>query len=114
VKPHIPAKNIAMIADHEDMAGFRTICECTNENHSVDTWIEVENFEDTKTIIVSFHINTYQHPFARNFWHRIKNAFKVLIGVDQRSQEIILNQQQAINWCKAVETTVKRIEKMTL
>lgn len=112
MKPQTPANKIAQIGEFGDMVGFRTICECTSEHHSVDTWIEVgEMFEDGEEVYVTFHVNTYTHPFAEGFWQRIKNAAKVLFGVDQQQQEIVLTKQQAISWCKAVETTVKNLEK---
>lgn len=112
MKAQTPAKNTAMMAEYKDMVGFRTICECTSDHHSVDTWIEVNAInDDMDEITVTFYINTYQHPFAWNFWQRVKNAFMILIGVDQRSQEIILKRQQAINWCKAVENTVNKLDK---
>jgi hypothetical protein len=112
MKAQTPANKVTKIGEFRTCEGYRTICECTSEDHSVDTWIEVgELFEDYEDVYVTFHVNTYSHPLAMGFWQRVKNAAKVLFGVDQRQQEIILTKQQAINWCKAVETTAKKLEK---
>ena len=113
MKPEKPANKIAKLGEFNNCEGYRTICECTSENHSVDTWIEVGGmFEDSiDDISITFYVNTYNHPFSEGFWQRVKNAGWLILGVDQRQHEVILTKQQALNWAKAVENTIKRLEK---
>jgi hypothetical protein len=106
-----PAIGIAKIFEHKESVCYRIECECTSNNHAVDTWIEVERtFDDLEDISVIFYVNTYTHPFARGFWQRIKNAAKVLIGVDEQYHEILLKQQSAKNWIAAVEKSINEYQ----
>ena len=112
MEPESPARGVTTIGEFDNCVGLRTICECTTEDHSVDTWIEVGRlYDDMEDIIVTFHVNSYSHPLAEGFWQRVKNAGLMLIGVDQRQQEILLTKQQALNWCSAVQKEIKRMEK---
>lgn len=107
-----PAAGISKLFEHTDAVCYRIECECTSSNHSVDTWIEVERaFDDCEDISVRFYVNTYSHPFARGFWQRLKNAGKVLLGIDEQQHEILLKQQAAKNWISAVESAITEYKK---
>jgi hypothetical protein len=112
MKAEKPATSISKTAEFKDSVCYRIECDCLSENHHVDTWIEVERtFDDLEDISVTFYVNTYTHPFARGFWQRIKNAAKVLIGVDEQQHEILLKPQAAKNWIQAVENSINNFEK---
>jgi hypothetical protein len=112
MKAEKPATGISILSKYQNSVCFRVECKCTSSNHSVDSWIEVERvFDDVEDISMCFYVNTYTHPFARGFWQRIKNAVKVLIGVDERQHEILLNRQSAKNWVSAVENAINEYKK---
>jgi hypothetical protein len=102
-----PATGISKLADYPKAKCYRVDCECTTPDHAVDTWIEVERaFDDCEDISVRFYVNTYSHPLANGFWQRLKNACKILVGVDQQQHEILLKQQAAKNWISSVEKAI--------
>lgn len=112
MKAEVPAIGISKIADFKDSVCYRIDCDCTSHDHSVDTWIEVDQpYDDCDMVSVRFFINTYTHPFSDGFWQRVKNAYKVLMGVDEQQHEILLKPQAAKNWTAAVNSTIATIEK---
>jgi hypothetical protein len=107
-----PATGVCKLIEHKDSVCYRIDCDCTSNNHAVDTWIEVERlFNDCEDISVRFYVSTYTHPFARGFWQRLKNASKILLGVDEQQHEILLKQQAAKNWITAVENAINEYKK---
>lgn len=99
-----PAVGVAKTFDDGELVGLKTLCQCGSDQHSVDTWIEIEScFGD---ISVTFNI-TQENV---GIFARIKRAFSVLCGFDSHEHEIILSKQQAINWIRSVETTINTME----
>lgn len=115
MKPQTPAKNTTQIHEDDQSIGFRTVCACTSDRDSVDTWIELDRaYEESDEITVTFYVNTYSSPLADNFWKRIKNACSILLGKEKQQSEILLTKQQALNWCKAVEDSIQRLENQSM
>jgi hypothetical protein len=112
MKAEKPATSISKTAEFKDSVCYRIECDCLSENHRVDTWIEVDQpYSDFKMVSIRFHVNTYTHPFSHGFWQRVKNACKVLMGVDEQQHEILLKPQAAKNWVNAVNSTIKTLGK---
>lgn len=112
MKSEKPATGISKTAEFKDAVSYRIDCDCTSPTHSVDTWIEVDQpFSDVEMVSIRFHVNTYTHPFSDGFWQRVKNASKVLMGVDEQQHEILLKLQAAKNWVSAVSNTIITIQK---
>jgi hypothetical protein len=112
MKPEQPATGVSKILDMGDTVCYRIDCVCNSQDHSVNTWIEVEqSWEDIDQISVMFFVKTYNR-YNENIWQRIKQAAKILFtGVDEKEHEILLKPQAALNWIKAVEETIERMKK---
>jgi hypothetical protein len=106
-----PATGISKTIDLNKAICYRIDCVCTSKEHSVDTWIEVEQpWDDIDQISVMFYVNTY-NKYNQNIWQRIKQAAKILFtGVDEKEHEILLKPQAALNWIKAVEDTISKMK----
>lgn len=108
-----PAQGISAEYDTEDMKSYRINCDCTCEDHAVDTWIEVEAEPDFG-ICVSFFVKTWTPASLAEggLWVRIKKAANILFkGVDTQTHDIILKEQVARNWIGAVESAITDLKE---
>jgi len=106
MKAQKPAEGILKEYDTEDAKCYHIICDCTCEDHAVDTWIEVGAF-DEMGVDVTFYVKTYTPHTVAGIWDRIKAACNVLFkGVDTQMHSIFLKEQVARNWISAVENSI--------
>lgn len=100
-----PLKGISKIAN----GAYRINCECTSQDHTVDCWIEVDHaFEDNPELLSITHYVTMYSKCYENLWQRIKAACNILFkGVDIKEHEILLTDEAARNWIKAIQSKLK-------
>jgi hypothetical protein len=113
MKAQEPAQGICKTQDWGDAKVYHIECDCTCEDHSVSTWIEVEAEEDFGTV-VTFYVKTWT-PYSLSqagLWTRIRKAVSILFkGVDTQEHDIILKEQAARNWIAAVEKSIKDVKE---
>jgi hypothetical protein len=110
MKAQTPAKGISQTASYPDARSYKIECECSDRDHAVDMWIEVDGDPDTKDVEVGFYVDTWTPVWDSGF-SRVKTAWNVLLkGVNRQEHHIILSKQAALNLAKVVEQTVKRLD----
>lgn len=111
MKPQKPAKGIMLTSEWSDSKAFHVECDCTDPDHAVDMWIEVEADDDLKdTISVSFYVKTTNEVW-REGYSRLRAVWDILTkGVHTQSNNLLLNKQSALNFAEAIKTTVKDLE----
>ena len=106
-----PAKGIVEEYDDEGCKAYRVDCDCSNEDHAVSTWIEVSAFDEIG-VDVNFYVKTWT-PYdlaSGGLWGRIKKACNILFkGVDTQEHNILLSEQVATNWIRAVEKAMQDV-----
>ena len=50
-----PLQGIMKTAEYQDAVSFRVACDCHDNNHDVDVWIEVEKDDEVHEITVTFY-----------------------------------------------------------
>lgn len=103
-----PAQGICKVQDWGDARLYHVECDCTCEDHVVQTWVEAEAEPDFG-VCVTFYVKTWTPASIASggLWQRIKKAANILFkGVDTQEHDIILKEQAALNWISAVENAM--------
>jgi hypothetical protein len=109
MQPQDPARGISLLSDNDSYKHYRLHCDCTDDSHSVDTFIEVESDKEINTVTVTFFVNTW-NPIYKNFLDRLKAAWSILIsGRYEQQHDIVLNKQAALNFSSAISNSVHQL-----
>ena len=110
MKYQTPAQGIMQTGDWKDAKSFHIECECTDSNHAVNMWIEVDGDKDIQDVQVGFYVDTWT-PFWDTKFNRFKAAWNILVkGINRQEHHILLNKQAALNFAGAITETVKQLE----
>lgn len=112
MKSQKPAKGIMLTGEWEDAKAFHIECDCTDPDHTVEMWIEVDGESDLPELVtVSFYVKT-TNEFWREGYSRIRAVWDILTkGVHTQSNTLLLNKQAALNMADAIKRTVKEMDK---
>lgn len=109
-----PANGIMLTNQWKDAKSFHIECECTDSDHAVDMWVEVEMDQDEDSyhaVTVSFFVKT-TNAFWEKGYNRFRAAWDILTkGVHQQEHHLILHRQAALNMANAITRTVKELDK---
>ena len=94
-----------------DAHSYLVECECTCEDHAVDTWIAVDRDSEVNDIDVTFYVKTHVPIWNFGLFQRIKLAVLILFnGEVERQHSILLKPQVAKNWIVAVQQSIDDLE----
>lgn len=111
MKAQIPAEGIMQTGNWPDAHSFHIECECSDPNHAVDMWIEVNPDRETESVALGFYVQGTA-PFWQEGWNRFRAAWQVLTqGYYRTENHLILSKQAAVNLTGAVEQSIKKLEK---
>jgi len=111
MKAQEPAEGISATGIWNDARSFRINCECTDENHSVDAWLEINKEKDLPSIELAFYVNTWT-PYFANWGERLRAVFDILFkGVHRQQHTLLLTKQAAINVANAITSSVQLLEE---
>lgn len=106
-----PIRNIMKTGEWPDTEAYRVACECHDNLHDLDVWIEVESDQEVREITVTFYKEMYTPIWDRGF-NRFREAFRMLFfGQSRMAGSIILKQQVAANLVAVIQDSIKRLEK---
>jgi hypothetical protein len=111
MKPQKPANGIMLTNEWMDAKTFHIECDCTDPDHAVDMWVEVEGDHILpNTVTVSFYVKTTNEVW-REGYSRLRAVWEILTkGVHTQSNTLLLNKQAALNFAEAIKTTVKELD----
>ena len=114
IKAQTPASGISESSSLDNAKIYHIECDCTCEDHAVDTWIEVDAETDFG-VNITFYVKTWT-PYSLStdgMWKRIKKAYNILVkGVDIQEHGIVLKEQAALNWVTAVQNAIADIQDL--
>lgn len=111
MKAQVPAEGISTLSSWDDARSFRISCECTDPNHDVNMWIEVNKDKDLPEIELAFYVDTWT-PYFENWSQRLKAVYDILFkGVHRQQHTLLLKKQAAINVANAITSTVQLLEE---
>ena len=108
-----PALNIMKTAEYDDAVSFRVACDCHDNAHDVDVWIEVEKDDEVHEITVTFY-RELDTPWWETGFNRFREAWQILVhGRSRFSGSLIMRAEAADNLCAAIQTSIQRLQKKT-
>jgi hypothetical protein len=106
-----PAQGIMLDRDYGGSKSYTIACDCTDPDHSVDMWIELEGDKDCRDVTMTFFVNTTT-PFWKEGFSRIKAAWTILVhGYREDHHSLILNKQAALNVANTITTVITELEE---
>ena len=96
-------------SEYEDAVSFRVACDCHDNRHDVDVWIEVERDDEVHDITVTFY-RELDTPWWETRFNRFREAWNILAhGRSRFSGSLILRPEAADNLCAAIQTSIARL-----
>jgi hypothetical protein len=110
MKSQQPASGILLTHQFDNATSYHIECDCSESDHAVKMWIELESDHELDLITLKFYVNTWT-PFWETGFNRIKTAWKVLTtGSHQQQHCLLLSKQSAINLASTISTNVNKLE----
>lgn len=106
-------KNIMSVGAWSDTHAYRVACDCHNNDHDLDVWVEVVPDKDCGDITVTFYKDIYV-PFWKSGLTRLQEAWRVLFtGHATRQGDFIMDKTTARDLCSLIERSIQDLEKKT-
>lgn len=112
MKSEQPATNIMKTGNWADAKAFRIACDCQDPSHDVTAWIEIEDDQEFKQVVMTFYVNVTT-PFWRTGFNRIREAWNILVhGHSRYEHGFILNERTAENMFGALRNASDQLKKL--
>ena len=112
MKPQTPALNISKTGEWPDATAYKMACDCHDNDHAVDLWIEVDPDTELKDITISFHVQTTA-PFWEKGFNRFKLIWELLTtGYYKSEHHFILNEQTATNLITIIKKDLTKFKQI--
>ena len=106
-----PALGIMTTASYPDARSFRVACDCHDNSHDVDVWIEAEPDSETKEITVTFY-RELDTPWWESGFNRFREAWQILRhGRSRFSGSLIVRAETAQHLCDAIQSSIQLLKK---
>jgi hypothetical protein len=104
-----PLQGIMKTSEYDDAVSFRVACDCHDNLHDVDVWIEVERDDEIHEITVTFY-RELDTPFWETGFNRFREAWNILVhGRSRFSGSLIMRAEAADSLCSAIQTSIARL-----
>jgi hypothetical protein len=111
MKSETPAIGIMKTNVWDDAHAYNIQCSCSDVDHAVDAWIEVDHDKDIEEITVTFYVTTTYQGW-KGLWERIKDATDMLCGKsDTRSHSLLLTKQAGLNFSDAIKQSIEDLDE---
>ena len=109
-KKTLPARGIMTTGVYDGARAFRVACDCQDNAHDVDVWIEVETEKDVNEVTVTFY-RELDTPFWEPGFNRLREAWRILVhGRSRFSGSLIIGAETAETLCDAIRSTVEELK----
>ena len=111
IKAQTPALNISKSGEWNDAVAYKITCDCHDNDHTVDMWIEVDPDTELKDITISFHVQTTA-PFWEKGCTRFKLMWQLLTtGYYKSEHYFIMNEQTATTLIDVLKKDLVKLKK---
>lgn len=124
-----PANGIVVLRDNKGFKHYKVTCECSSDGHQHDVFVESDKYDDVIVTIYSKQTTSFQKRFAvtyqensvllffKEFFNNLFSKIRLTKdiwckGYIEYESDIILNQQQALNYSTALKNAVKDLERV--
>jgi hypothetical protein len=105
MKMQIPAEGIMKTNDWGDSRVYRIACNCGDENHNHNMWIEADEHD----IIVTIYTTTKTNFWSKTRWYHMWTLLTK--GYIDTESTVCLNKQQALNYAETLKSSITDVEE---
>ena len=105
MKMQIPAEGIMKTNDWGDSRVYRIACNCGDENHNHNMWIEADEHDITVIIYTTTKTNFWSKTRWYHMWTLLTKGY-----IDTEST-VCLNKQQALNYAETLKSAIVDVEE---
>ena len=104
MKMQIPAEGIMQTNDWGDSRVYRIACNCGDENHNHNMWVEADDHDITVTIYTTVKTNYWSKTRWYHIWTLLTKGY-----IDTEST-VCLTKQQALNYAETLKSAIIDVE----
>ena len=101
----VPAEGIMKTNDWGDSRVYRIACNCHDENHNHNMWVEADDSDIVVTIYTTGKTNYWSKTRWYHIWTLLTKGY-----VDTESS-VHLNKQQALNYAETLKSAITDVEE---
>ena len=100
----IPAEGIMKTNDWGDSKVYRVACNCGDENHNHNMWVEADDCDISVTIYTTGKTNYWSKTRWYHIWTLLTKGY-----IDTEST-VCLTKQQALNYAETLKSAIEDLE----
>jgi hypothetical protein len=100
----IPAEGIMQTNDWGDSKVYRIACNCHDETHNHNVWVEADDCD----IIVTVYTTGKTNFWSKTRWYHIWTLLTK--GYIDTESSVHLNKQQALNYAETLKSAIEDVE----
>ena len=104
MKSQTPAEGIMKTNDWGDSRVYRIACNCGDENHNHNMWVEADDGDITVTIYTTGKTNYWSKTRWYHIWTLLTKGY-----IDTEST-VCLTKQQALNYAETLKSAIDDVE----
>jgi hypothetical protein len=105
LKPQTPAEGVMKTNDWGNSKVYRVACECGDDSHNHNVWIESE---DTG-IVVTIYTTGKTNYWSKSRWYHIWTLLTK--GYIDTESSVHMTKQQALNYAETLKSAINDVEK---
>jgi hypothetical protein len=105
MKIQIPAEGIMKTNDWGDSRVYRVACNCHDETHNHNVWIEADDHDIVVTIYTTGKTNWWSKTRWYHIWTLLTKGY-----IDTESS-VHLSRQQALNYAETLKSAIQDVEQ---
>ena len=108
MKVQVPAEGIMKTNDWGDSRVYRIACNCHDENHNHNLWVEVDDCDIQVTIYTTGKTNWWSKTRWYHIWTLLTKGY-----IDTESS-VHLSKQQALNYAETLKSSIEDLDAFRL
>jgi hypothetical protein len=105
MKTQTPADGILLRKDYGDAKVYKIVCECGDCDHSHEVWVEAEDYG----VNVTIYTQQKTRWWTLNRWQKMWTLLTK--GYVEVEANLIMGQQQALNYAETLKKAIKDVEE---
>ena len=105
MKIQVPAEGIMKTNDWGDSRVYRIACNCGDEDHNHNMWVEA----DDSDIVVTIYTTGKTNWWGKTRWYHIWTLLTK--GYIDTESSVHLNKQQALNYAETLKSSIEDVEQ---
>lgn len=101
----LPAEGIMKTNDWGDSKVYRIACNCGDENHNHNMWVEADDCD----IVVTIYTTGKTNYWSKTRWHHIWTLLTK--GYIDTESSVHLTKQQALNYAETLNSAITDVEE---